>query len=149
MFEKISKYVSSKSPKELIVIALVILISAWIIKTFIFPKVKDFYRKITPPKPHDGSSSNLLPERDAYLRELVDDIYEGVYCTFCTHAGLTEAISKALALNDSELIILNKYYGQKSENTMYYDIDYEWMSGTSVDDDLLSRLVELNISTKG
>lgn len=149
MFDKIVKYFSSKSPKEIIIVILVIIVLLWLVKKYVFPSIGDVIKKITPPKPNDGSTaSNILPARDAYLRDLATELYTAYSCLFCSNQPSIEAISKALALNDSELIILNKYYHEQGENTLYYDTDWEFMPNTEVDDALLAKLEELNISLK-
>lgn len=146
--DKLIAYFSSKSPKEILIVLLVIVVGIWVVKKFVFPEVKKIIKQITPPKPNDGSDPNLTDAREAYLRDLATELFDAYSCIFCSNQDAIEAISKSLALNDSELIVLNKYYHEQGENTLYYDTDWEIMPNTEVDDRLLAKLEELNISLK-
>lgn len=150
MLDKFISYWSTKSPKEIIIIILVVVLMLWIIKTWIFPSIGDIIKKITPPKPNDGTSTtNVTPERQQFLRGLAESLYDSIYCIMCTRGYFFDECNKALGLNDSELILLNKFYGELSDNTMYYDIDWEFAPEDTADDKLNARLEELNLSMKG
>jgi len=150
MLDKITNYFGSKSPKEILIVVLVIAVMFWIVKKWIFPSIGDLIKKITPPTPHDGTDgSDISDARKEYLRGLVDSLYDSIYCVFCTRGYFFDEVNKVLGLNDSELILFNKYYGEKSDNTLYFDVDWEFAPESSADDDLLGRLEELNISQKG
>lgn len=147
--DKLIKYLSAKSPRELVILVLIIVISLWLLSKFVFPKLKGIVAQITPAKIEDGSSIQAIsPDRDAFLDLLAKELFDAYSCWFCSSSKTTESINKALGLNDSELIILNRKYHKLGDNTLYYDTDWEFLPNTQADDQLMARLEQLNISMK-
>lgn len=77
------------------------------------------------------------------LDTMVRDIHTGIYSVWGFPQDLLDNMSK---LTDQELEYLAKAYKGVFQVSLYKDLDDEWLPGTEVDDDILSRLATLKLT---
>ena len=103
---------------------------------------RNIFRKFNPKG--DDVFAPIPKERKSYLEKLAGNIHSGVYQVIGN--DLDGYLEEALALSDSEFKWLNEYYNKYvGDNTMYYDIDWEMMWWTNVDQDVLARIKRQNL----
>lgn len=137
--------------KQWIVIIILIIVGIFLYNVYLQPKASDIKRKLTPPRNTDGTKNDpISDERKTVLNDLATSLRTAIYDTTAGLWGRSreDVMQTMLGLNDNELTYVNKHYRTLGDNTMYYDIDYEWMPMVKVDDDLLTRLRELNLDQK-
>ena len=97
----------------------------------------------------DGSTSytstDIPQQRQAQLKDLAQELYDKIYGV-TTFTDKETSFVKANALNDTELKFLAQYYKNAltRSDSLYHDVDSEFMPFSSEDETLLSRLSALN-----
>ncbi len=101
------------------------------------------------PQYGDWQEGTITSGRKSELESYASDVYEALACFWCNHLDVAEpALAKIAYLNDNELEYVARYYEQyvsDDNQTLYEDVDEEWLGLTSVDDDLLHRLSKLGL----
>lgn len=89
--------------------------------------------------------SGIPEQRQAELKALAQELYDKIYGV-TTFTDKETSFIKANALNDTELKFLAQYYKSAltRSDSLYHDVDSEFMPFTSEDETLLSRLSALN-----
>jgi len=99
------------------------------------------------PQHGDWQEGSITTGRKKELEKYAQDVYDVLACWDCASGG-EKQLQKLAYLNDNELEYVARYYenyvGDGGE-TLYHDIDDEWLAGTDVDDNLLTRLNKLGL----
>lgn len=99
------------------------------------------------PQYGDWQEGTITPGRKKELESYAQDVYDVLACWYCID-GADQELRKLAYLNDNELEYAARYYEQYvSDNgeTLYEDVDDEWLGAISTDEDLLSRLNKLGL----
>ena len=101
------------------------------------------------PQYGDWQEGTLTSGRKAVLEGYAGEVYEALACVWCDHLDVAEEpLSKIAYLNDNELEYVARYYEEyvsDNKESLYEDVDEEWLPGTSTDEDLLHRLSKLGL----
>jgi len=95
----------------------------------------------------DWQEGTITSGRKSQLEGYAQDVYDILACWYCIE-GAESQLGKVAYLNDNELEYVARYYEQYvSDNgqTLYEDVDEEWLPAISTDEDLLSRLNKLGL----
>lgn len=99
------------------------------------------------PQYGDWQEGTITDGRKKELEKFAQNIYDVLACGYCM-VGAEDDLLKAAALNDNELEYLARFYEQYvSDNgeTLYEDVDDEWLPATDADEDLLTKLDRLGL----
>ena len=118
------------------VVALIIIISIW----RNWDKIQSRYLS---KKTGDWQSYAITDKRKADLQLLAEDTYDKIHGI----GGLSSIhLDKLLSINDNELEYMAKYYeNQLSEESLWTDIDDEWLPATNKDEQLQQKLDNLGL----
>ncbi len=102
------------------------------------------------PQYGDWQEGTITAGRKVQLEGYAKDVYDMLACFWqCDWTDVGEkTLAKIAYLNDNELEYVARYYEQYvSDNgqSLYEDVEEEWLPGTSVDDDLEHRLSKLGL----
>lgn len=101
------------------------------------------------PQYGDWQEGTITAGRKKELEGYAADVYEALACFWCNHATVAEpALSEVAYLNDNELEYVARYYEEyisDNNQSLYDDVDEEWLPATSVDADLMHRLSKLGL----
>jgi hypothetical protein len=105
----------------------------------------DYSEGFTAPPGQNTSGmtqSQIAAARKKDLERLAEDLYREIYATF---GYPTKFIKEANTLNDTELKYLSQYYRKAltKGNTLYKDVDDEFLPHTNEDEKLLARLSKI------
>ena len=91
-----------------------------------------------------GEKIHITDERKVELKKVASNIYTAIYSTL--HTGRKLTFKAALALTENELDFMAKHYKQQVSggNTLYEDVDNEWMPSTDLDEQLMAKLNKIN-----
>lgn len=130
-----------KVQKALLWIAIIIIVL--IVLGNITDKSRGFFRRLGGAQGEDVYAP-IAESRKTQLESMAADVNSGVNEVGISLEGTLDDV---LALSDSEFRYLVQYYNKYYDNTMYYDVDWEWMWWTDVDDDVLARIKRQNLKT--
>jgi len=128
----------------------------WIIvgSLIAFLIIRRYWQKISSrvesrlgPQYGDWQEGTITSGRKKELEKYAQDVYDVLACWYCVVGG-QEQISKIAYLNDNELEYTARYYEQfvsDKGQSLYDDVDEEWLPDTDVDDHLLTRLSKLGL----
>lgn len=147
---KLLNKISALSNRQIAVALIAIVLVFFLWKFYLKPNLQGLKRKLTPAVNTDGTKGeNISDERKVFLNDLAKNLRTAIYSYGATFDSSRESLmGRLMAINDKELIYTNAHYKTLGTNTMFYDIENEWMPFTEVDDNLLNRLRELNIDQK-
>lgn len=83
-------------------------------------------------------------ESSRYISDLANRLYTVIYNPIATSGDKETLLIEALKLNDADLEKLANEYKQKSGNSLYKDVDDEFLPFITQDEDIMARLKELN-----
>ena len=137
MSNLISK-IAAKSPKELLIIAIITVVIVFVTSNFIYPyfktKVVDIKYKISGGKKIDGSSIETSSmARKATLAGLSKDLYDSVYSPLYNFADREGPLSALNSLNDAEFIYAFESYLRQFSANPSYDLSLEYFVGPEKD----------------
>lgn len=94
----------------------------------------------------DWQEGTITEGRKRELEQYAQDVYDILACWYCMEGGEAE-LSKLQYLNDNELEYAARYYEDfvNDDETLYEDVDDEWLPATDIDDKLLTRLSKLGL----
>lgn len=96
----------------------------------------------------DWQEGTITEGRKADLETLAERMYAEIYSfTKQGEGGTIAALQMTNTLNDNELLYLARYYEDHTgaENSLWFDIDDEWLPQTSSDETLMARLSALGM----
>ena len=99
------------------------------------------------PQHGDWQQGTITEGRKAQLQKYAQDVYDVLACWYCLSGG-EKQLQKLAYLNDNELEYVARYYEQNvsdNKESLYHDIDDEWLGGTDVDESILTRLNQLGL----
>lgn len=112
-------------------------------------RLQSFYKKnIAPPK-GDNINEFISDIRRAELESLADKLHDNIYNYQWTLDDFINNLSMFLGLRDSEFVYLTNYYNKAYQGEgLYYDIDWEFLPFTDIDDKVLTRMEAMNLTKK-
>lgn len=114
---------------------------AIIVAYFIFRNpIRRAWQRLTAVDRGDytGAGAVLSDADKQRLRQLAMDLHSAIEGS--GFLSRERVMSQALALSDTMLRFLAQEYAANGANSLYQDIDDEWMPGTDVDERLMQRL---------
>jgi hypothetical protein len=111
-------------------------------------KIKQFFGKDYGVYSSGGGTytpAGIPDGRKGELETLAKELYDKIYGV-TTFTDKETSFIKANSLNDTELKYLAQYYKSAltRSDSLYHDVDSEWMPFSSEDENLLARLSALN-----
>lgn len=101
------------------------------------------------PQTGDWQEGTITEGRKKQLEDLAQTLYNDIYGSFNSSGdGSVPSMGKAAALNDNELLYLARYYENnlsQNGNSLWFDVDEEWLPFTSEDEGLMSRLADIGM----
>jgi hypothetical protein len=95
-----------------------------------------------------GKSGGSYDEKGQHsaveISGLANRLYSAIYDPVAMSGTKQELFKEALTYNDTDLDKLATEYAQKSDNSLYKDIDDEFLPFVNEDETLMARLKELN-----
>jgi len=95
----------------------------------------------------DWQEGTITSSRKKELEGYAQDVYDILACWYCAR-GAEDELQKLLYLNDNELEYTARYYEKfvsDDGETLYHDVDDEWLAATDADNKLLTRLSKLGL----
>ena len=141
----ITKGLSNPKVQKILIIILLVLVAMYILSKA-SGKFKQFFQSTFRGVQGDKVNAPITDLRKGTLEAMADELYAGIYGSEW-NSVLAQQMSNMDALPDNELTYVAQYYGSfLSQNTMYYDIDWEIMPFEDADDKLLARLSAMNLN---
>lgn len=94
----------------------------------------------------DWQEGTITEGRKSELEQYAQDVYDALAIWLPIDIG--DVLAKVAYLNDNELEYVARYYEEyvsDDNQTLYEDVDEEWLGATSVDEDLLTSLDRLGL----
>lgn len=118
-----------------IILAIVVIIIIW----KFWDRIKGFFRRTY------GHYGQEVPEyRKVQLEQIATQAKAAIYDPTTLSGTKAEILNQIFAINDDELLYLAKYYKTIAQgNSLYMDIDDEFLPGIEIDEKLMARLAAL------
>lgn len=115
----------------------------WITKN-VGGTLKKAFAKLSGGIIDDGTKGEPISDiRKGEIKAQVTALYDAIYSWISWEPDTIAALEFFLALPDNEAVFFVNEYEKLSENSMYYDVDWEFMPAFSADDEALARLKSL------
>ena len=147
MLASLMKMLGNPKVQKAIIIVVLVLLALWLLSRA-SSKAKGFIQGTFMGVQGDNVYAPISDERKVILEQMAEGVHGLIYGTDWGNE-LTPALGNLNALPDNELTYVAQYYGSfLSANSLYYDIDYEWLFTTDEDEKILARLSAMNLQNQ-
>lgn len=146
LLKVITKGLSNPKVQKILLVILLILVAMYLLNKG-SGKFKQFFQSTFRGIQGDNVNAPITDARKQWLEDLAQALYSEIYDWFGSNETIESILIQMNSLPDSELAYIATYYnGFLSTNTLYYDIDWEFMPFEDVDDDIMARLSAMNLN---
>jgi len=144
ILKSIGVLLSNPKVQKMIIIALIIIAVLYLIGNA-NKKAKQWFQSNFRGAQGDNVYAPISDNRKTTLEQMASKLYSGIYGNEW-NSVLAEQMAQITALPDNEIVYIDEYWSSfMSQNTLYYDVDWEIMPFESADDDLLAKLSAMNL----
>ena len=139
------KMLSNPKVQKILLIIIVLVIVVWMLNRG-SAKFNHWYRTTLAPVKGDNVNAPISSQRKGILEDLALDTYNAIYGGFVTMITIDDLLINLNSLPDNELKYVATYYEKMlSDNSLYYDVDWESLPFIDSDEILMSKLKSMNI----